>query len=169
MEEVWNDIKGYEGMYQVSSFGNVRSMNYRGTGTIKNLVPKVNNCGRLWVELKGKPLLIHRLVAIAFIPNEHDYPEINHKDENPKNNHVDNLEWCTSEYNKKVYSGRKSHGRPRIRTRRVAQLDFNGGIVKHWNDSRTIENETGMKQWSIIQCCDGKRKTAYGYKWQYAI
>lgn len=169
MTEIWKDIKGYEGMYQVSNVGNVRSLNYRKTGTTKNLVPKVNNCGRLWVELQGKPLLIHRLVAQAFIPNTNNYPEINHKDENPKNNVVSNLEWCTGEYNRKVYSAIHSHGRPKIRKREIIQLDVSGKIVKKWKDSRTISNTTGMNQWSITQCCDGKRKTAYGFKWQYAI
>lgn len=167
--EIWKDIDGYEGMYQVSNVGNVRSLNYRGTGKIKNLVPKVNNCGRLWVELKGKPLLIHRLVAKAFIPNEHKYPEINHKDENPKNNVVENLEWCTGEYNRKIYSASHSFGRPKIRNREIVQIDVLGNVVKRWKDSRTITNSTGMSQWSITQCCDGKRRTAYGFRWQYAI
>ena len=169
MAEIWKDIEGYEGMYQVSNIGNVRSLNYRGTGIVRNLVPKVNNCGRLWVELKGKSFLIHRLVAKAFIPNIHNYPEINHKDENPKNNVVTNLEWCTGEYNRKMYSAKNSHGRPNTRQREINQLDTYGNLVKKWKDSRTIMNSTGMSQWSITQCCDGKRKTAYGFKWQYAI
>ena len=169
MTEIWKDIKGYEGMYQVSNVGNVRSLNYRGAGTIQNLVPKVNNCGRLWVELKGKPLLIHRLVAHAFIPNTHNYPEINHKDENPKNNVVTNLEWCTGEYNRRMYSAKHSCGRPKIRQREIDQLDISGNLVRRWKDSRSIANSTGMSQWSITQCCDGKRRTAYGFRWQYAI
>ena len=169
MTEMWKDIKGYEGLYQVSNLGNVRSMNYRGTGEIKNLVPKVNNCGRLWILLSGKPKLIHRLVAEAFIPNEEGYPEINHKDENPKNNVVENLEWCTGEYNKKCYLANHKGGRVKKNTKVVNQYDLSGNIVKQWDDSRTIANETGMNQWSITQCCDGKRKTAYGFRWQYAI
>ena len=168
MEEVWKDVHGYEGQYQVSSLGNVRSMNYRGTGIVKNLVPKMNNCGRLWVDLKGKPHLIHRLVANEFIPNANNYPEINHKDENPRNNIADNLEWCTGEYNKKVYSQKHSNGRPQIHFRKVVQMDLDWNHIKTWDDSRTVFKSTGMSQWSIIQCCEGKRKTAYGFKWQYA-
>lgn len=170
MEEVWKDVDGYVGRYQVSNLGNVRSMNYRGTGEIRNLVPKKNNCGRLWVDLKGKPCLIHRLVAKAFIPNNDNLPEINHIDENPTNNVVENLEWCTSEYNKKIYS-KNAHciGRQKVRTRPINQMDLNGNIIKRWNDSRTVANEMAMSQWSIMQCCDGKRKTAYGFRWQYAI
>lgn len=169
MFEVWKDIVGYEGLYQVSNLGNVRSLNYRGTGLIRNLAPKENNCGRLWVLLCGKAYLIHRLVAAAFIPNENGYPEINHKDENPKNNTVGNLEWCTGEYNKKYYLMNHTGGRKKVNTRVVNQCDMSGNVLRQWKDSRTIANETGMNQWSITQCCDGSRKNAYGFKWQYAI
>lgn len=169
MTEVWEDIRGYEGCYQVSNIGNVRSLNYRRTGQVKLLVPKENNCGRLWVDLKGKPFLIHRLVASAFIKNDLGLPEINHKDENPKNNNVDNLEWCTGDYNKREYLKNHTGGRKKTRIKPVIQIDSSGSIVKRWEDPRTIVNETGMNQWSITQCCDGKRKTAYGFRWQYAI
>lgn len=173
MTEVWKDICGYEGMYQVSNLGNVRSLNYRNTGITKNLVPKVNNSGRLWVELrifgKGKPMLIHRLVGEAFIPNPDNLPQINHKDENPKNNCVENLEWCTGEQNRMLYIEHHMCGRQKTNTTPVNQIDENGRIVKKWKDSRTIQNETGMHQWSITQCCNGKRNTAYGFRWQYAI
>lgn len=170
MEEMWKDIVGYEGLYQVSNLGNVRSMNYRGTGKIQNLVPKENNCGRLWVQLGKKPFLIHRLVANAFIPNQKGYPQINHIDENPRNNMVANLEWCTGEYNIRCYiENHDTVGRKKKNTRPVNQYDLSGRIVKQWKDSRTIKNETGMSQWSITQCCDGKRNTAYGFRWQYAI
>ena len=169
MREIWKDVIGYEGLYQVSNIGNVRSMNYRGTGIVKNLVPKKNNCGRLWVDLKGKSFLIHRLVAYAFIPNEHNYPEINHKDENPQNNCVENLEWCTGEYNKMSYSNKNVRRGAWKNTTPVLQIDSSGDLVRRWKDSRTIALSTGMSQWSITQCCNGKRKTAYGFRWQYAI
>ena len=169
MEEVWKWVEGYEDSYQVSNLGNVRSLNYRGTGLKRNLVPKENNCGRLWVALQGKPYLIHRLVARAFIPNIYNLPQINHKDENPKNNVVDNLEWCTGEDNRNAYFKHHVCGRRKKNTFPINQIDLNGNIVKKWEDSRTITNETGMNQWSITQCCDGKRHTAYGFRWQYAI
>ena len=103
MEEIWKDIDGFEGLYQVSNFGNVMSLNYGNRGYAKKLTPKCNNSGRLWVELlkggKRKCMLVHRLVALAFIPNPNNFPQINHKDENPKNNFAFNLEWCTQSYN----------------------------------------------------------------------
>ena len=169
MKEIWKGIKGYEESYLVSNYGNVCSLNYRNTGKKKNLVPKVNNCGRLWVEIGGKPFLIHRLVAACFLPNDSCLPEINHKDGNPQNNCVDNLEWCTGEYNRQHYFKNNECGREKKNTRKVLQMDISGKIVRQWDDSRTVSNETGMNQWSITQCCDGKRKTAYGFKWQYAV
>lgn len=182
MTEVWKDIEGYEGKYQVSNLGNVKSLNYRGHGYAKVLTPKVNNSGRLWVELsdnwKRRQFLIHRLVGNAFIPNPHNLPEINHIDENPKNNAVENLEWCTRMYNVHYFLDRhrdkcRTRKTPSRRNRRIdkriCQIDMDGNTIKTWTDASTIKNETGYSQWSITQCCDGKRKTAYGFRWQYAI
>lgn len=182
MTEMWKDIKGYEGIYQISNFGNVCSLNYGKRGYAKNLVPKVNNCGRLWVELFNngvkRQFLIHRLVGEAFIPNPDNLPQINHIDENPKNNCVENLEWCTNEYNIRYFRERHpSHARIRKNTERynrrldkpVNQIDRGGNVVKQWKDARTVVVEMGFNQWSITQCCDGKRHTAYGFRWQYAI
>lgn len=112
--ESWKDIEGYEGVYQVSNEGRVRSLGNNKKRKEKTLKPQCDRLGYLTVLLyKGKPkrLLIHRLVAKAFLPNQNDYPIINHKDENKENNFVfinedgsvdsekSNLEWCTSKYN----------------------------------------------------------------------
>ena len=105
MTEIFKDIPGYEGLYQVSNLGNVKSLNYRQTGKeqILRLHPKIKNKGYFKVRLfkNGivKSYFVHRLVAEAFIPNQNNYPIINHKDENPSNNSVSNLEWCTYSYN----------------------------------------------------------------------
>jgi hypothetical protein len=102
-KQIWKDISGYEGLYQVSNTGKVRSLNYRHTGKTKVMKPSTNKLGYKCVNLckdgKRKIYFIHRLVALAFIPNPNNYPIINHKDENPSNNAVWNLEWCTYEYN----------------------------------------------------------------------
>lgn len=101
--EVWRDIPGYEGLYQVSNIGNIRSLNYMKTGKVKRLKPSIDKRGykRVSFSHKGKCkcYLVHRLVAQAFIPNPNNLPHVNHKDENPSNNCVWNLEWCTREYN----------------------------------------------------------------------
>lgn len=103
MDEVWKDIEGYEGLYQVSNTGEVKSLNYQGSGEIKLLKQYTDKRGYKRIELskngKGKTYLVHRLVALVFIPNPDDSPMVNHKDENPSNNNVNNLEWCTHEYN----------------------------------------------------------------------
>lgn len=106
LNEIWRDIKGYEGKYQISNFGRVRNVK---TGKVLKLYP--NEKGYLRIHIGKKQYRVHRLVAIAFIPNPNNYPDVNHKDENKQNNFVyidengnyvpelSNLEWCTKSYN----------------------------------------------------------------------
>lgn len=100
---IWKDIQGYEGLYQVSNLGEVRSLNYKKTGNIQNLKQTSNKDGYLKVMLhkngKIKTYQVHRLVTLAFIENPNKYPCINHKDEDKTNNCVWNLEWCNYKYN----------------------------------------------------------------------
>lgn len=98
METIWKDIKGYEGLYQISNTGEIYSC--RSKKILKQTVDK-KGYKRICLYLNGniKNFQVHRLIAIAFIPNPNNYPIINHKDENPLNNEVDNLEWCTYKYN----------------------------------------------------------------------
>ena len=107
-EEIWKDIKGYEGLYQVSSFGRIKSFKRYRDGKI--LRPGKYSNGYMFVKLSllntprntyTKSYSIHRLVAEHFIPNHNSYPIVNHKDNNKENNDVDNLEWCTHSYNSK--------------------------------------------------------------------
>lgn len=102
-KQIWKDVKGYEGLYQVSNTGRVRSLNYMKTSKVQVLKPQRQTQGYLFVRLrkegKIRTIYIHRLVAEAFIPNPNNYPEVNHIDENKQNNIVSNLEWCTREYN----------------------------------------------------------------------
>lgn len=122
MQEVWKDIKNYEGCYQISNLGRVRSLTrkvktFNGVRTSKGqlLKPLKTNTGYYRVDLKqnqkDKYMSIHRLVAEAFIPNPNNYPCVNHKDNNPQNNCVDNLEWCTQSYNVK-YAYKYGNAKP---------------------------------------------------------
>lgn len=183
MKEIWKDVVGYEGQYQVSDLGNVRSVNWGNRGFTKNLYLKPHNRGYLQVELfrdgTRKTFMVHRLVAQAFIENPNNLPLVNHKDENKYNNTPDNLEWCDNSYNvcyslnrhgveagKRVAPSR--HNCKRIGLM-IIQCSLYGDKIREWDDARTIFIQTGMSDWSISECCRGKRKTAYGYKWQYAI
>lgn len=106
-EEIWKDIEGYEGLYQVSNIGRVRSLKWYGGQQIKLRTLTDNGTGYLKVSLThkrvSKNFLVHRLVALAFIPNPNGYEFVNHKDENKQNNVVENLEWCTKSYNSIYY------------------------------------------------------------------
>ena len=103
-EEIWKDIKGYEGLYQISNYGRVKSFggkirSHKNDMILKLKIRNTYNVTNLTKNDKKKSFQIHRLVAEAFIPNPNNYPIVNHKDENPLNNYVDNLEWCTQKFN----------------------------------------------------------------------
>lgn len=180
--EIWKAIVGYEGHYEVSDCGNVRSLNWNNEKKTKNLWLKPTNAGYKQVYLfkdgKGKMFLVHRLVAQAFIPNPNDYPQINHKDENKSNNCVRNLEWCTCKDNVQKYVGnhpnkKGSPKKPTTENRyirnlyKINQLTASGETIRVWDYAIDIKHALGYHTTSIWECCEGKRKTAYGYKWQF--
>ena len=117
MEE-WKDIKGFEGIYQISNYGRVKSLGNSKNRKEKILKQVINNDGYLHIGLhkngKKKDYLIHRLVAQEFLPNPYNYQEVNHIDEDRKNNYVLNLEWCSRQYN--INYG--SHNTRAIKTRK---------------------------------------------------
>lgn len=174
IKEQWKPIEGYEELYEVSNMGNVRSLDrtiiysngkkyfYKG----QMLKPQITR-GYLRVGLKNKKyFFIHRLVAEAFLPNPSNYKEINHKDENPKNNCVDNLEWCDRTYN--INYGSRTEKATSSKQKPILQFDLNGEFIKKWDSIIDVERELGFKHSNISSYCLGKKKTAYGFIWKYA-
>lgn len=152
--EIWKDIDGLEGEYAVSSKGRVKNIK---NGKILN--GSYNNDGYKHIKLKGKPYTIHKLVALAFIPNPQNLPQINHLDERKDNNHVSNLTWCTASENTRHSCHKYSC--------KINQLTLDGELVKVWESSMHIERETGYNHGNILKCCKGKRRSAYNFRWEY--
>ena len=181
MQKIWKDINGYEGLYQVSNFGDVKSLNYNHTKTEKILCPKNHHSGYKTVMLcnngKNSNKSIHVLVASAFIPNPDQKPFVNHIDGNKGNNFVSNLEWVTAKENTNHaiknnlrldsnMRGRKGDLSPIKKP--VIQYDLSGNPVKTWTCISDAARSFGCNPCQIINCCAGRDKTCHGYIWRYA-
>ncbi len=168
MSEIWIPIKGYEGLYEVSSYGRVRSLSYRRTGQTRVLNLEKNHFGYILVKLhkngKGKTYQVHRLVASAFIPNWFEDEQVNHRDENKENNRVENLEWCSSKYNNNYGTARKRMVEKQSKT--VLQLTKTGELIREW-PSTMEAGRNGFDNSSVAKCCNGKLKHYKGYIWKY--
>lgn len=169
-KEIWKDILGYEGKYQVSNRGNVKSLNYRRTGKEKILKGSDDGTGYLrvglWKDGNAKECTIHRLVAQAFLPNPDNLPQINHKDEDKYNNCVENLEWCSSQYNMTYNDRAKKVGNKLSRP--VIGINKVSGLIVEFASAHEASRQLGISQSNITQCCQGKYKSAGGYVWYYA-
>lgn len=187
MDEVWKDIEGWEGFYQISNHGRVKSLPRPRHGGHNHYMSKekiraasVNNMGYSVVLLYKNKVYdrryVHRMVAMAFIPNPDDKPLVNHIDNNPKNNHIDNLEWCTQTENMQhaVRMGRHKspfkgkYGAANCRARAIKQFTLSGDLVAAYDSMCLAKCATGIDNSAISMCCSGRRKTAGGYKWSYA-
>lgn len=175
MDEEWRDVEGYEGYYQISNLGRVKSFKHKSPRIMKPHHDK-KGYARLILRKSGKdiPNLVHRLVAKAFIPNPQNLPEVNHKDENPSNNVLTNLEWCDKKYNNnygtKIERGVANRDARAIGDKNsmaVLQLDINGNLIKEWKSATACREELGFDNSVIAKCCKGKLKTGYGYTWKY--
>lgn len=171
--EVWKDIIGYEGFYQVNNYGNVRSLDRidcRGRfrkGRQCKKIPTEDGYYKVGLCKNGveKRYLIHRLVAIHFIDNPQSLECVNHKDENKINNCVDNLEWCTREYNNNY--GARNKRIAQTQSIRTAMIDIKTGEVLMVFDSAHIAAKyVNGDESNICKCRNGKQKTAYGYRWE---
>lgn len=191
MQEIWKDITGFEGLYQVSNLGRIKSLkrnvkNAHSERIIKEKILKQSEGKkymhvRLSKNCKTSTKLVHRLVAEAFISNFKKLKEVNHLDANPKNNCIDNLEWC-SRYdnmqhakklglikhnkNEKCYWYNK-YGKDHTCSKKIIQLNKKNEIIKEWDSLADVKRILNIPQSNICRCCQGKRKTAGGFKWQY--
>ena len=180
MNEIWKDIIGYEGFYQVSNLGRVRSLtrcvhvsnsNKKRTfkGSIKKGSYEIKNGYQvvgLYKNGKSKRFFTHRLVALSFIPNPDTFPQVNHKDENKKNNHLDNLEWCDAKYNTNY--GNCIEKRIAPQRIKVSQFTISGKYINTYDSMAQIERLLGYNHSAICMCCKNENHSAYGYKWKYA-
>ena len=183
MDEEWKDIKNFEGYYQVSNLGRIRSLDryviankHGGKKLLKSRIMKTTKvkgrdgdnshylCVNLRKEGKNKVCMVHRLVAEAFIPNPDNLPVPNHIDGNKSNNIVTNLEWTTySENNQHALDTNLRNPRGTV----ICQYDLNHNFIKEYKSVIEASRENGYNYSSISHCLNGRQKTYKGYIWEY--
>lgn len=183
MNEVWKDIKGFEGIYQISNYGRIKSFKQYKEGKILKLSNKNKDYFRIVLQAKNKQrksISIHRLVAEHFIPNPQNFTYVNHIDGNKQNNNALNLEWCTASYN--ILKSIELHPdqlrgmiyyNKEVRPKHIAQIDKDGKVIKIYKSAAQAHIETGICARNILQVANktpyntkGKtRSMAGGYIW----
>lgn len=181
MKEIWKDISGYEGLYQISNLGNVKSLNFGRLGRSQNLKIGKHHTGYQIVVLakdkQRKTKLVHVLVASAFIPNPEHKPCVNHIDGDKTHNEVLNLEWVTRSENTRhaIKTGLRADSNMWGRTgklnplsRPVNQLSKDGVFVKSWPCISDAARSLSCNPCTIVNCLQGRIKSCKGYIWEYA-
>ena len=184
--EIWNVIPGYDGVYQVSSYGRIKSLQRIDCGGRKRKEKILSQSTVRRYRVVGlnhnhvnKQYKVHRLVALAFLPNKENLPCINHKDENPLNNFVENLEWCTVEYNNKYGTAPERRSKSQSKTMKgrmphpeqqksVLQIDaITNNIIRIYKSLSEAARENNLSEGKISMVCNGKRNSHGGYKWKF--
>lgn len=183
MEEIWKPVVGWEGLYEVSSFGRVRSLDreivnkagFRQSFTGRILSPARDKDGydRVVLAREGRRYnrIVHRLMAQSFIPNPENFPEVNHKDEDKTNNLLSNLEWCSDKYNVNYGTGlqrrtasQRNHPRE---SKPVQQFSKKGELLNVYPSIKEASRQTGIKTESISLSCRGLLKYCHRYYWRF--
>lgn len=179
--ETWRSIKGHEG-YEVSSYGQIRSnerqVHYKD-GRIGNfpgriLKAAVSKKGYERLRLSyvredggyGRMVQVHRMVAEAFLPNPECKKQVNHKDANKRNNHVDNLEWATNLENHKHKLENNLYPESHM-PKRVGKFDMEGNLIEEFDSLYSAAQSVGSRQWEVSRCASGQRKSHKGYAWHF--
>jgi hypothetical protein len=177
MNEIWKDIEGYEGLYKVSSQGQVKSLDKyvgNGYGGIKHfdekiLKPHLLRQGYYRVDLckdgKVKHHYVHKLVADAFVKNPNSLPVINHKDENKLNNNAANLERCDMKYN--INYGTARERRAQKNRIPVFQVSLDGMFDVAWDSASSAAKTLSIAHANISSCCKGRHEIIGGFNWEY--
>ena len=169
IEEQWLDISGYEGLYQISNFGRVKSFYFKSPRILKPHKVKGYSNVELYKNKKKKQFYIHRLVMENFCPIENmNVLDVNHKDEDKSNNHISNLEWMTHKdnlnYGSRAEKARmKMQGKNSSRSKKVRCIEKD--VI--YEALREAERQLGIPATNISKACKGKIKTAGGYHWEY--
>lgn len=183
MKEIWKDIDGYEGLYQVSNLGRVKRLKFTNgkVSFAKETILKqsLNTRGYSIVSLSKNDIkstkTVHRLVALSFLENQKNYKEVNHIDGNKQNNCVENLEWCDRNYNiQHAFKNKLNLGSMKNRlgsqnpsSITVYQYSLDGKFISSFGSVREAERITGIRCSDITMCCRGKTKKSHGYIWKY--
>lgn len=190
MDEIWRDIEGYKGLYQVSDQGRIRSLDRivahsrYGYKTLKGrlLRPTKNGDGYFYINLykdnHEKKYKTHRLVAQAFIPNPENKEEVDHINTKRDDNRVENLRWATKLENNRNSLTRKKrsennpmrgkYGKDNPNSKSIYQISKDGNLIRKWEGIKEAARNTEVYPGNIVKCCQGKLNASGGYRWIYA-
>lgn len=178
--DLWKDIPNFEGLYQASTNGKIRSL-YKDK-ILKQEISKNGYCKiMLCKDKKRKLFSVHRLIAKTFLNDYDNNLQVNHKDGNKQNNHIENLEMVTAKENirhsfknklqvpkkGKQHPLYKKYGKENKTSKKVNQYDLKGNFIRTWNSIMDVQRSLGISNGNISSCCNGKKTSAGGYLWRH--